>query len=179
MCRRVKENHASRGKPTNPHSCCNPCSRQAIVRARRFLGTVHNSRQPRSHSASLFFVLAPATVVLRLISSSSARTSASMSPSMVFTRRVWPSSSSSSSRSPSGVDGTTTVFRMTFLAAPGRPARTSHRGVSGMNSRRRTPCTTAGTAPRPTIQRQPFASAPSPATPEAAEGGSESAQPTR
>lgn len=44
---------------------------------------------------------------------------------------------------------------MTLLAATGLPAFTSHLGVSGMKANSSTPCSTAGTAPSPTIQRQP------------------------
>lgn len=124
---------------TKPQSCCSPCSKQAIVKALRFPGTPNISDQmslmPDKQEASSFPRMRPR------FACSSSRTSHSISliiiGAMFFASRPDPY-----------------TFSRTPVASSGLPTLTSHLGLSGITSMTKH-CTPAGSAPNPTIHRQP------------------------
>lgn len=117
------------GVLTNPQSCWSPCNRHAIISAILFRRTVSSSFSPAG----------PCPRIRLATSSSRASTS---------TSRTTASATLSTPGPPPN------TFATTRLASSLYPRAMSHRGVSGMESTS-TACTIDGTAPSPTIHRQP------------------------
>src|SRR5204863_3806287 len=126
-------------KELKPHSCCNPCNMHAIVKARRFPSTRNRSRQPRGARASNRSS-APGGLC-RFVSSFSSVISLSISRRIRSTVGLLP------------LACPWTLLRIN-LASFSRLALTSHRGVSGRNSKIKS-WISPGRAPSPTIHRHP------------------------
>jgi hypothetical protein len=131
-----------RGQLTNPHNCCAPCSRQATANALLLPPTPHSWAKL---SCSL----------------------SNLSPHPVFRSNpsglavsVWTSSSKTSrstfrrTRAAKAVCSAPYIFHRTRFACSFLPARTSHRGVSGIQNSMQN-CMAAGSAPSPTIHLHP------------------------